>query len=171
LAIISKDYKNVKEVMKSNSKVEQLMKKFSYYKKETNLQKSTIIFDDLLENFNADFYLKCENIVESLKSFLDIFTALLENSIFEPIDDLDKIIAKIKIYFSKIEENSQKSREAYINYLFEAIDVKNFQLPKDEMINQEINETNELIMFAFFQVSQLDYIRNTTSPIKGSLFQ
>ena len=71
-----KDYKNMEEVMKSNSRVEALMKKFCYYKYDSKIDQQTILFADLLNNINNNFYQKCFTVVEEIKSFFEIFSTM-----------------------------------------------------------------------------------------------
>ena len=61
--------------MKSNSKIEDLMKKFNYLKNDEK-KKNEYVFDDLLANENADYYEKCGKIIEELKSFFEIFSSM-----------------------------------------------------------------------------------------------
>ena len=66
----------MEEVMKSNSRVESLMKKFSYYKYDSKTDKPTIVFQELLKNFNDNFYRKCFKVIDEINSFLEIITTL-----------------------------------------------------------------------------------------------
>ena len=66
----------MEEVMKSNSRVESLMKKFSYYKYDSKTDKPTIVFQELLKNFNDNFYMKCFKVIDEINSFLEIITTL-----------------------------------------------------------------------------------------------
>ena len=62
--------------MKSNSRIEALMKKFSYYKNDPKEIKPTIVFEELYNNKNEEFYNKCSKLIEIVKSFLDIFSLM-----------------------------------------------------------------------------------------------
>ena len=66
----------MEEVMKSNSRVESLMKKFSYYKYDSKTDKPTIVFQELLKNFNDNFYRKFFKVIDEINSFLEIITTL-----------------------------------------------------------------------------------------------
>ena len=74
--LINKDYKNIEDIMKSNSRIEALMKKFSYIKTDLKDVIPSLIFENLLCNNNDDFYEKCSKAIELVKSFLDIFSSM-----------------------------------------------------------------------------------------------
>lgn len=62
--------------MKSNSRIEALMKKFAYYKDNPKEINPTIVFEELYNNKNEEFYNKCSKVIEIVKSFLDIFALM-----------------------------------------------------------------------------------------------
>lgn len=77
---MNKDYKSVQEIMKSNPTVKVLMQKFSYFREDKKTMAPLIVFEDLLENINQDFYEKCQSLIENVKSFFDMFNTLYNNN-------------------------------------------------------------------------------------------
>ena len=57
-------------------------------------------------------------------------------------------------FFKFLFENTKKTVEEFLRYLFNSINLEETNLPKDGLINQEINEFNQKIMFACLKVSR-----------------
>ena len=68
--LVSKHYKNLDDLIKSNSKVEALMNKFQCM--NYNYQKESKMYSFDNKNVdNRDFFEKCSKLIYEVKSFLD----------------------------------------------------------------------------------------------------
>jgi hypothetical protein len=74
--IVNKNYKNVEEIMKNDSRIQTLMKKYSFIKEDRKQDKPSFLLDNLANNNNEDFYEKCSNIIEIIKAFLDLLSSM-----------------------------------------------------------------------------------------------
>ncbi len=68
--LLLKDYKNLDEFIKSNSRVETMMTKFQYLKYALQKHKKTYTFEEF-EVDNKDFYEKCSKLIYEVKSFFE----------------------------------------------------------------------------------------------------
>ncbi len=62
--------------MKNDSRIQSLMKKFSYIKEDRKEDKPSYVLENLAKNNNEDFYEKCSNIIEIIKGFLDLLLSM-----------------------------------------------------------------------------------------------
>ena len=74
IKLIMDKNKNINDFIKSNSKVENTFKKFLNFSKKVDDEK-IFDYDHLQSQNNKDFYMKCERLINIIKSFFEFFTS------------------------------------------------------------------------------------------------
>ena len=147
-------HKNINYLMKTNSKVENIMKKFLNLSHKTQIEKS-YNFDYLQSQNIKDFYKKCERLINTIKTSFEFFCSMyisIYNSFEDVKEDLIEVkslpllISKIKAYFKKIAFSEQTNKSSYIESLFmefnqkENIEIKKF-LTRPDLLKANIGDS------------------------------
>ena len=140
--IIAKNYKNIDDLIKSNSKIEHFIKKFEL-KLFREPEEPTYIFD--LKNSNKEFYKKCNNLVDEIRSFIQniSYIKLLPDKFenFFSAEDNNKLrslSSKVTNYSLIFQNFNNKSKDQYISQILREIDL-NPIFDDDSLNNQEIS--------------------------------
>ena len=126
--MITKNYKNVDLIIKSNSKLENLFKKYQNYSSKPSSNPSKYHHFPELINENQQFCLNCMNFIKEFKLFIEVlFNWYYSNSTDQidkerNIDDdsakkLKLLKSKLKSY-TKYSEKIDYHEQDYINSLF-----------------------------------------------------
>ena len=75
--IVTKNYKNISEIIKSNSRIEASLKKFNSLNAKPEKEENKYEFE--INYNNKGFMKKCENLIQEISSFLDNILSMYNN--------------------------------------------------------------------------------------------